>query len=378
MLVHDCTRQVEVLSFIECQQPSVNSGWFLDYFFRDRRTTAEKLEVRKYSKGAANPLLYTGACLPPPLIKAGAESLTLTELSFPTIKAETKITGCDVDERRILPDGTLLPVGLDRFNEALNWGMMGLIDGLRATHISEAITLLKTGGYILHSSDTDNLGTVDFGRDAALANIDLSGTADDFGSQCARPFSVIENIGREMARCGGIGGGFDIVYGETAWRMIEAHDERDAVKFDANPAFYQSISPNGPALFTNYNDVQFKGVTNGGSIRHWVSFAQYLDHTGTLQPVVAPGQILIVARGAFDGQRVFRTITSDNKEFLPDAAAPYFIYDDLEREYNRKCRSFSPWLEEYHLLVPGNVNGAALVQVTDDATEVCVPCEECI
>lgn len=377
-IAHDCTRQSEVLSFIECQQPSANSGWFLDYFFRDRRTNAEKLEVRKYSKASSLPLFYTGACLPPNLIKGPVESVSLQELSWPTIKAETKITGCDVDERRIEPDGSIIPVGIDRFNSALNWGMMGLIDGLRATHISEAITLLKSGGYILNSSETENVGVVDFGRDAALAAIDLTGTADDWGSQCANPFGTLEDIGREMSRCGGAANGFDIIYGATAWDVLAAHEERDGIKYGQRPgaAFDRSMTSTA-APFLGYNDVQFKGETNGGTYRHWVSFAQYLDHTGLLQPVVAPGEIMIVSRAAFDGQRVFRTITSDNRESLPDGAAPYFIYDDMEKEYNRKCRSFSPWLEEYHLMVPGNVNGAALVRVTDDATDPCVACEDC-
>lgn len=376
MIAHDCTRQSELVAFIECQNPSWRSGWYLDTFFTDRRTRAEKLEVRKYSKSSSAPLFYTGACLPPNLIKGPTESLNLQELTWPTIKAETKITGCDVDERRILPNGDLVPVGIERFNNAFNWQMMGLFDGLRATHTSEAITLLKTGGYILRSSETETLGTVDFGRNAAIANIDLVGTSDDFGTQCSRPFQVIEAITREMARCGGIAGTIDIIYGETAWRMIEAHDERNAIKFDQAPSLYGTISPNGPAMFTSYNDVQFKGVTNGGTLRHWVDNSQYLDHTGTLQSTIAPGEILIVSGAAFGGQRVFRTVSSDNREFIPEGGLPYFVYDGIE-EYNRKCRAYEPWIEEHHLLVPSNVNGAALVQVTADNAEACVACEEC-
>ena len=80
MIAHDCTRQYEVVSFIECQNPDVNSGWALDRYFTDRRTRAEVLEVRKYSKASVLPLLYTGACLPPNLSQAPAESLTVQEL----------------------------------------------------------------------------------------------------------------------------------------------------------------------------------------------------------------------------------------------------------------------------------------------------------
>ena len=79
----------------------------------------------------------------------------------------------------------------------------------------------------------------------------------------------------------------------------------------------------------------------------------------------------------FGGQRVYRTVSSDNREFIPDGGLPFFVYDDLEKEYNRKCRAFEPWIEEHHVLVPANVNGAALVRVTDDDAEVCIPCEAC-
>lgn len=378
MIAHDCTRQFEVASFIECQNPTSRSGWFLDYFYNDMRTRAEKLEVRKYSKAASLPLLYTGACLPPNLIKAPTESLTLDELTWPTIKAETKITGCDVDERRILPDGTVLPVGVERFNEALNWGMMGLIDGLRATHISEAITLLKTGGYVLNSSGGETLGTVDFGRAAELSSIDLTGDTDDFSNLCARPFDVIEALGREMAKCGGVSGGLDVIYGAKAWEALSAHEESYGMKYGARPGstFDRTMSGMLQPFFA-YNDIQFRGETNGGALRHWVSFAEYLDHEGTAVPVLAPGEILIVSREGFGGQRIYRTISSDNREFIPEGGLPFFLYDDLDREYNRKCRSFEPWIEEHHLFVPRNVNGAVLARVVADDAVICVPCDEC-
>jgi len=377
MIAHDCTRQFELVSFIEQQQPSQNSGFYLDTFFTDRRTQAEKLEVRKYSKQETAPLFYTGACLPPTLIKGPTESLSLLELTFPTIKAETSITGCDVDERRILPDGTLLPVGMERYNEAYLYQTSALFDGLRATHSSEAITLMKTGGYVLRTSATETLGTIDYGRAAELANIDLTGTNDDWSQQCSRPMNVLESIMQEMGRYGGIAGVVDIIYGAAAWRTMEAHDERNAIKYDVLPTLVNMVGGVGTSPFTSYSDVQFKGTTNGGQLRHWVNYAQYLDHTGTLQPVLAPGEIMIVSGAAFGGQRVFRTLTSDGREFIPAGALPYFLYDDLDREYNRKCRSFNPWIEEYHLMVPANVNGAALVRVTDDAADPCVACEDC-
>jgi hypothetical protein len=256
--------------------------------------------------------------------------------------------------------------------------MMAVLDGVRATHISEAITLLKTGGYVLHSSGTENMGTVDFKRNANLSAIDLVGTNDDFCNQCAKPFDVFEQIGREMGICGGMAGTVDIIYGVSAWNAITAHEERDAIKYSQRPgsSFDRSLGGNNTPFFA-YNDVQFKGETNGGSLRHWVSHAMYLDHTGLAVPVLAPGEVLIVSKDAFDGQRVYRTVSSDNREFIPDAGLPFFLYDDLEKEYNRKCRSFEPWMEEHHLMVPGNVNGAVLARVTADNCDPCVACEDC-
>lgn len=373
MIVHDCTRLVEVASFIQETRPEANSGWFLDYFMRKRRTRAEKLEFRKYITGSYMPLLYSGACLPPNLIEKPNESISVAEMTFPVIKAEGKITGCDVDERRILPDGTVIPVGRQRFDEALNWEMKAIIEGLRSTHIHEAITLLKTGGYILHSDrDDGNMGVLDFGRADELKYIDLSGTDEGWERVCTKPIKTIESIMRHMAKYSGISGAVDIVYSQTAWEAMEAHDERESIKYQNNPLFGGFDA----TVFANYNDTQFMGSTNGGKLRHWVTNAQYIDHTGQLVDVLEQGEILIVSKAAFDAQRVFRTITADNREELP-AGADFFLYDDLEEEYNRKCRSFAPWIEEYHLNIPSNVNGAALVRVVPEDFQACVACEEC-
>lgn len=380
MIPHDCTRQAEVVAFIECEAPTTRSGWFLDRYFRERRTRAEKLEIRKYSQAASAPLFYTGACQPPNLIGPGEESLSLQELTWPTIKAETPITGCDVDERRILPNGDLIPVGINRFNEAFRWGMKGLLDGLRATHISEAISLIRTGGYVIRSKE-GALGTVDFGRKAELLGLDFTATPEDWINPCANPFRAIEAVAFEMSQCGGMAGGFDVIYGETAWTAAEAFMFRQRVADGGLSADRLDLSRNlfstDESLFLGYNDVFYKGATNGGSIRHWVSRAKYLDYAGVEQDVVAPGEIMIVSPGAFDGQRVFRTVTSDNREELPDGSLPFFVYDDLDEEYNRKCRSFNPWIEEYHLLVPANVNGATVIQVVEDDAEICAPCVVC-
>lgn len=374
MLVHDCTHQVSLFSFIEKRNNADKSGWFLDYFFNTTTTDDEKLLVKDYIKANAKPLLYVGACLPPNLVKAPDETLNMSEFVFPTIKAEAKITGCDVYEGRIdTRTGQVIPVGMQRYRKEMNRQMSALLDGLRLTHIGEAINVLKYGGYVLHSVDGD-LGTVDFNRSASLKDIDLSGTDQDWSKKCAKPMKSVEAIVREMAKCGAAANVVDIVYSDFAWQWLEGHEEREAIKYDREPMLPQGLKE---TLYFGYDDVIFKGTSNGGKVRHWVSYAQYVDHVGLEVPVLEDGEILIVNRSTFGGTRVFRTVTSDNRERLPEGAL-FFLYDDLEKEYNRKCRSYAPWLEEYHLMLARNVNAAALVKVVDiSAGFPCVDCEVC-
>lgn len=370
MIEHNCTRLTEVISFVEQEQSATRSGWFLDYFFRDRTTEAERLEFRKYTKGASKPLLYSNACLPPNLIDKSEESLTLSDITFPTIKAEGKITGCDVDDRRITPQGDIIPVGIQRFNEAFNWEMKNITDSLRATHIGEAINILRTGGYVLHSSADGNMGTIDFGRADELANIDIVGTNEDWSGICSNPIKSIFDLTRGMRKYKAVSGVIDVVYSEVAWQAMQAYQERDGIKFDERP------SETFTAMLNTYDDVEYMGSSNGGKLRHWVSSATYIDHTGTEVAALNDGEILVASKAAFDGQRIFRTITSDNKEKLP-TGAQFFVYDDLDKEYNRKCRSFAPWIEEYHVMAPANVNAAVIAKVVPADFEACVACESC-
>lgn len=370
MITHDCTRYVELISFITEENTLAKSGWFLDRYFRDRRTTAEKLEFRKYTKQTPTPLFYGGVCLPPHLIKGGTESLTMQDLTFPVIKAETQITGCDVDERRITPKGEIIPVGKTRFEEAFKHNMSELLSGLRMTHISEAVSLLKTGAYSLHTSDKKNDGTIDYGRAPELARIDLTGTDQDWCDACVKPMNTIAAIVRNMGKYQAVAGTIDIIYSPLAWEAFMAHVERDGIKFAERPPqelYDQQV--------LGYADVQFMGATNGGKFNHWLSYAEYKDYKGEIVPVVDAGEIMIVSKAAFDGQRIFRTVTSDNAEQLVNGQN-FFVYDDLDKEYNRKCRSFNPWIEEYHILTASNINAAVAVKVVSEDCDFCLTCDD--
>ena len=373
-IVQNCTRFVELIDFMEKEKPTANSGWYLDRYFRKRYTRAERLEFRKYMTGKIKPLLYSNACLPPNLVKGVMDAITVTDMNFPTIRAETKIGCKEIDQRYIRPDGTIIPVGRARYNEAMNWGMMPLVEGLRERHKLEAIQVLCEGGYVLHTTEGKNLGTVDFGREEQLLNVDLSGTPNDLSNVCSKPLKVLQSLIQNMARCKGIAGGIDIIWSQYAWDWFEAHDERESVKANQRPTLTLGLNDE---MFFGYDDVQFMGTTNGGTLAHWVDNSLYCNEDGDEVPVLQPGEVMIISRGGFDGQRVFRTITVDNYEELP-AGADFFLYDDPAEIYNKKCRSFEPWLEEYHLMVPKNVNGALKFKWVDPAAgDQCTQCEEC-
>jgi hypothetical protein len=372
-IAHDCTRFNELASFIECERPVSRSGFMLDTYFTNRRTRAEKLEFRHYTMDDACPLFYTGACDKPLMVKPQGESFGLTEKAFPTIKAKTQIKGCDVDERRIDKFGNVTPVGRQRFDDAFNHNMMALLDGLRATHIAEAVNLLKYGRYVLSDSANSDMGVCDFGRKESLANIDLTEGGESGGlcDPCANPSDIFEGILTEMAACGGVAGAVDIHHSRESWQAMRAHIEREEIRYQME----SGLTGTAQTLATGFNDVVFKGSTNGGQIRHWVNLAQYKDFDGETKPVLDAGEMLIVSGQAFGGNRVFRTVSSDNYEELA-TGQDLFIYDGIE-QYRRECRAYEPWIEEYHLMVPTNVNGAALVKAVGEDCEPCVQCEEC-
>ena len=377
---HDCSRLVEVASFREKETAGNKASWFLNRYFRTRRTRAEKLELRRYMKKDVPPLFYTGACEKPHLLKGRARSLNVIDINFPIIKAETQVDGCDVDEHRIDERGKLLMPGRERYDAAANWKMSEMLDGLQATHVSEALNVLKYGGYTIRAGKLpeDVIGVVDYKRETAKWDfIDSDGIYGPWSDKCSKPSKQFELVFQHMARCGAGGGSFDIIYSQHSWNWMEAHDCREAIKFDRAPVFGSDLER---SLVMGHDDVTYKGDSNGGQISHFVSNAMYweCDENGLWEmvPVLAPGEVMIINRNAFDGQRIFRTVTSDNMEALPDGA-DYFLYDDPMEVYNKKCRAFCPWIEEYHLMVPGNVDGATILSVVDPELEPCVECEDC-
>ena len=380
MILKDCSSLVETISFIEKEQgTSSNSGWFLDRYFTTRTTEAEKLEMRRYTKGNILPLLYSGACQPPHLVKTPTAGLTVKELSFPVMKAEANVDCKDVEEHRISATGEYVPQR-ERYREAVNWAMMPLIGGVRQSAVCEAIDVLCEGGYALNDSLTTNLGYVDFCRDVELMNIDLSSTEMSWDKKCARPLKSIEAILRKMAKCKAAVGEIDIIYSELAWEWMEAHSEREAIKYRTPPAIATGLNAE---LFTSYDDVIFRGQTRHGGLvlNHFVNHATKINHAGEEETILEPGEIKIVSPQGFGGQRVFRTVTDDRREYLPpNTAAPFFLYDDPNdpEVYNRKCRAYKPWLEAHYLMVPRNVNAAVKLRVVAaDLTDICVECETC-
>lgn len=383
MIMKDCSSLVELISFIEKENgSSAKSGWFLDRYFTTRTTEAEKLETRRYMKGDILPLMYTGECEMPKLVKNPTAALSVKEFEFPTIKAEANISCKDVEEHRVSNTGNYVPQR-ERYRNAVNWGMMPLVGGLRQLHICEAIDVIGQGSYQLKTGTmgaVTSLGTVDFCREEELMNIDLTGTDAAWTNMCSSPFKSIEAILRRMSRCKGAAGEIDVIHSELAWEYMEAHSEREAIKFRSQPALPTGFDAN---LYTGYDDVVFMGQTRHGGLilNHFVNYATKLDHTGVESNIVEPGEIMIISRQSFGGQRVFRTVTSDLREYLPpNTSAPFFLYDDYNdpEVYSKKCRAYKPWLEAHHLMIPQNANGAVKLRVlAEDAPAPCVNCEVC-
>lgn len=372
-IVHNPTRIVDLLSFIEQQNPGLNSGWFHDFFFRPVRTDADRIELRNYATTTASPLFYTKTCLPPKLVTDPDETLNVNEFSFPVMKWETKINCTDVIGHRVDMMGGKIS-RKKAFNDASRFKLKHSLESLRSRHILEAIHVLKQGGYVLNSSDNENLGTLDFGREPSLSNISLVGTPNEWSEICSRPLNSIEVVIQEMARLRGIQGTVDIVMSALAWDWFQNHSEFEGMSFNSDSRVSQTKSQEP---FFEYDDVHFLGSVQGGRIRFWRSDATYVELDGSTPDILEPGEILIASRNAFRGSKLIRTVTSDGAESLP-SGMNFFFYDDLEKEYNPKCRTYTPWFEEYHLMIPGNVNAACVMQVVDPSkTNVCTECASC-
>lgn len=390
MIMRDCSSLVELISFIEKENGnSARSGWWKDRYFRMRTTEAEKLEMRRYMKGNVFPLMYTQPCEAPHLVKTPTAKITVKELEFPTIKAEANINCKDVAEHRVSNTGEYVPQR-ERYREAVNWGMMPLIEGLRLRGVCDAISILTTGKYDLVTGKMGalaSLGTVDFCREDELNDIDLTGTEAAWTNLCSKPLKAIEAILRAMSRCKGAVGQIDIIYSPLAWQWMEAHSEREAIKYRESPVIPTGFSAD---LYSDYDDVTFRGQTRHGglTLNHFENYATKVTDVAdplTGEPVeeeiLAPGEIMIISPQAFGGQHVFRTVTEDLREYLPrNTNVPYFMYDDpMDPEvYSKKCRAYKPWLEAHPLMVPANPNAAVKVRVVpEDAGDPCVNCEVC-
>lgn len=372
--------QEQLVAFIEETNPEFRSSFWLDTFYRDVRTNDEQLDVRTYSKGSVLPMLYQKSCVPPRLIDPAEESLQQQTLTFPTMKGRVQVTGCDVNEITVNVRGEKIPTGRQRWLNEFNRKMMNMFESHKAAHIVEAITLLKEGGYVLRAdpdSETPNLGTIDFNRADELSNIDLTAGlapyAEDkpWSDPCSRPFKTIESILRAMNKYGAGVGTIDVIYSPLAWDSLEAHEDAKRIRHSQAP-FTGSFGAGDD--FTNYSDVEFKGQT--GRYRHWVDNTSYVDYDGELKQALDPGEIMIVSSTGFGGRRFWRTFTSDHRERLT-TGQNYFLYSGLDREYDPECRTYRPWMEEYHLFVPTNVNGACVLRVVDENYEPCAPCEAC-
>ena len=381
--VRDCQRLVEVAGYrVHQKSGQMNSRFFLDRYVNTRRTRADKLETRRYMKDDVKPLFYSGQCEPPQKLKSRAQALTVQEFSFPSLKAEVQIACGDVDDHSVTPEGRLLMPGRERYDAAVNYEMMHLMDSWELTRMGEAISIIKNGGYTIRKgpAPADVIGTVDFKRENECWNlVESDGLYGPWDDMCAKPFKSIEKIMQDVGRCG-VSGELDILYSPLAWDFMELHDEREAIKYDNSPLLANEFQRR---FAQEYAAVTFKGSTHGGILNHFVINTQYPvfdEATGEciMEPVLAPGEVLLVWRSALGLQQVFNIVSADGAEELPDNMN-IFLYDDPTHPevYSAKKEVFSPWMKERHLMIPQNVDGAQLLKVVSPDAEPCVACEKC-
>lgn len=364
-LQRDCDREIDLINFIEKEQVDLGADFAYDNFFQRIRNTAEKVELRDYMESETLPAFHSGACDLPKIVRVPDRTVNITDYEFNMIREQGDVTGCKVDEERVDERGDYFAPGR-RFDRSFNRESVNLFNRVRKTKWAQSWELLKYGAYGVYSSPTNQIGALDFGRVDTLKNLDISGTKDDWcENKCSEPSDTVENIAREMSRCQVATGIIDVIHSASTWEVFKIHDAIEAHAFNSTRRFGGLDSQ----INDQYRGVLFQGETNGGRIRHWLSTGEYFGSDHVKRPFVEDGHILVVT-GGFGGLDLINPWSVDYREILPDGV-DFF----LNENYEPKCRKTEIWLEHRHLLLPRNVNGAALVKVLDPDT--CEPCKDC-
>jgi len=359
-----CDREVGLINFIEKQKIDLGSDFAYNNFFTKRRDESEFVELRNYVEGDIMPAFHSGQCDLPNIVKNPDRSVTIDRYNFNLIREEAKVDGCRVDEERVDERGEYYRPNR-RYDLAYNRSGATLVQRIRKLKYAQSWELLKYGAYTLYSDVDKEMGILDFKRDDALANIDLTGTENDWCAACAEPMEVIEEIVQNMARCNAAMGNVNIIHSNTSWKAIQMHETLEA-KLAQNPRQFSGFES---LVNTQFAGVFFQGATNGGRFRHWTANGQYYSSNHELTDYVPEGYVLIAMSGSFGGLDLINPWSSDYRERLPDGV-DFFMNED----YDRKCRTTDQWIEHRSLMLPTNVNGAVLVKVVSDDCEFCKEC----
>jgi hypothetical protein len=359
-----CDREINLITFIEKQKIDLGSDFAYENFFTRQTDESELIELRNYVEGDVMPAFHSGYCELPNIVKNPDRSITIDRYEFNLISEEAHIDGCRVDEERVDARGEYYRPNR-RYDLAYNRAASTLVQRIRKAKFAQSWELLKYGAYTLYSEKNKILGVLDFKRDDALANIDLTGTENDWCASCAEPMQVVEEIVQNMARCNAAMGTVDIIHSNASWKAIQMHETLEA-KLAQSPRQFSGFES---LVNTNYAGVFFQGATNGGRFRHWTANGQYYSSNHELTDYVPEGHVLIAMRGSFRGLDLVSPWSKDYRERMPDNVEFF-----MNEEYHRKCRKTEQWIEHRHLMLPTNVNGAVLVKVVSDDCEFCKEC----
>lgn len=368
-MVLNCYENREIISMVN--KMALPTDFYLSYAFPPENTIvtdADKVVVTRYTEAQPCMAPYTDPCGPGAVLKRPDTAANLSEFAPPTIKLDETITACESEDRRIDPkSGAFINNHRDRMEAAVaeKGATMrkSILERLRFT----AAQVLHSGGYTIEG-DGVKTEILDFKRDDRLLMDLVAGGGDTWDLATTNPLDLFEAIS-EVMMCYGISGMIDVIMSPTAWRWYQKHEELD--RRDFNYAGDRSLN-----AFTGleaFNYAQPKGTD--GTFRFWVvnqMICTGYDGKGEAQmaPMIPDGSIIMLQREAFAGQRVYGGIRRASGEVV---AEPVWFRDFIDE----KCdvRTLQAWSRP--LLIPGNVNASACIQVVDPALDIVDICPVC-
>lgn len=374
-MVMNCYESHEIVSMVN--KEALPTDFFLNYAFPVENTMvtdADKVVLNRYTEAKACMAPYTDPCGPGCALKRPETAADLSEIAPPTIKLNDTVTVCDVEERRIDPKtGMFVRNHADRMAAEVAEKSANMRNAIIERLRFDAAQLLHNGAYTIEG-DKVKTTLLDFKRDERLTLDLVADGGDTWDQPMTDPQELFEAI-TEVMLCYGVSGQFDVIFSPTAWKWYKLHEELDRRDFNYSNGNSREISADMNVM--PYGDVQPKG--SDGSFRYWLVNQKYKDisvdgegnEVVQMLDMIPDGSILIVQREAFMGRRIFGGIKRvDGSTMMQSIWYRDMIDDECE------VRKLQAWSRP--LLVPGNVNASACIQVVDpdlDLADLCPVCE---